>query len=220
MVNYEVDPGLLRSRVPRGVELDLWNGRCLVSLVGFQFLDTRVLGVPVPFHRDFPEVNLRFYVRRVVGDEVRRAVVFLKEIVPRRALALVANAVYNENYIALPMRTSDTGNRVEYGWSHRGRSFTLGASLDGEPALPPPDAEASFIAEHYWGYVTQRDGGTMEYRVEHPPWRVTRGKDAVFAGDATELYGADFAAILAGKASSSFVAEGSEVLVRRGVRMS
>src|SRR4051812_28207147 len=95
MINYEVNPKALVTRAPRGTEIDTWNGRCFVSIVGFQFLDTRVLGIAVPFHRDFVEVNLRFYVRRVVGDEVRRGVVFVKELVPRRALAWVANVVYN-----------------------------------------------------------------------------------------------------------------------------
>ena len=87
MVNYEVDPALVRALVPAGTELDLWSGRCLVSVVGFQFLETRVLGLALPFHRNFEEVNLRFYVRRTVGDEARRGVVFVKEIVPRRAIA-------------------------------------------------------------------------------------------------------------------------------------
>ena len=111
MVNYEVDPELLRALIPAGTELDLWFGQCLVSVVGFQFLDTRVLGLALPFHRDFEEVNLRFYVRRTVGDEVRRGVVFVKEIVPRRAIALIANAVYNEKYIALPMSRRHDGDR-------------------------------------------------------------------------------------------------------------
>src|SRR5689334_1903898 len=103
MINYEVDPGILAERTPRGTEIDTWNGRCFLSIVGFQFVDTHVLGIAIPFHRNFVEVNLRFYVRRVVGDEVRRGVVFIKELVPRRALAWVANLVYNENYQALAM---------------------------------------------------------------------------------------------------------------------
>ncbi len=119
MINYEIDPAVLQPRVPLGTELDTWNGTCLVSMVGFQFLDTRVLGVPVPFHRDFLEVNLRFYVRRAVDGVVRRGVVFVKEIVPRRALAWVANVAYNENYIALPMSSEDSGNRVAYSWTHQ-----------------------------------------------------------------------------------------------------
>src|SRR5690606_40211851 len=93
MLNYDVDPAVLRPLVPHGVELDTWEGRYLVSVVGFQFLDTRLLGVPVPFHRDFDEINLRFYVRRRADDGWRRGVVFVKEIVPRRALAAVARAV-------------------------------------------------------------------------------------------------------------------------------
>src|SRR5690349_10650745 len=90
IANYEVDPALLSSRVPGGTELDLQDGHCFVSLVGFMFLETRVLGVPIPFHVNFEEVNLRFYVTRRLQGETRRAVCFVKEIVPRAVIAAVA----------------------------------------------------------------------------------------------------------------------------------
>src|SRR5579864_4477520 len=96
MLNYEIDPNLLREYVPAGVELDQWNGHTFMSLVGFSFLNTKVLGLPIPFHRNFEEVNLRFYVRRNTRNEIRRGVVFIKEIVPRWAIAFVARSVYGE----------------------------------------------------------------------------------------------------------------------------
>lgn len=223
MANYEVDPALLAPLVPRGTALDLWSGRCLVSVVGFQFLDTRVLGVGVPFHRDFEEVNLRFYVRRSVAGDVRRGVVFVKEIVPRRALAWVANAVYNERYVALPMahedRTAEPSRRLAYRWRHRGRWNELAMTLAGDAALPDPSSEEAFVTEHYWGYTAQRDGGTLEYQVEHPRWRVWRAVDAALDGDVASLYGAGFAPFLSARPSSCFVADGSAVVVRRGTRL-
>src|ERR1700732_1019484 len=103
MLNYAADPQVLMPRVPAGTELDFFDGQTFVSLVGFRFLDTKVLGIPIPFHRDFDEVNLRFYVQRNSGSEFRRGVVFIREIVPKRAIAAVARRVYNEKYIALPM---------------------------------------------------------------------------------------------------------------------
>lgn len=113
MFNYAVEPSLLEAYVPRGTELDEWNGTTYVSLVGFLFVNTRVLGIAVPGHRTFEEVNLRIYVRRRVGGELRRAVTFIREIVPRRAIAMVARAAYNEPYVALPMR-----HRCETGMYH------------------------------------------------------------------------------------------------------
>lgn len=219
MINYEIDPDALQPRVPRGTEVDTWDGRCFISMVGFQFLDTRVLGISVPLHRHFVEVNLRFYVRRLVGDEVRRGVVFVKELVPRRALAWVANAVYNENYLALVMSHKDSGDRIEYSWIHRGRPHAMSLCVAGEPYRPLAESEESFITEHYWGYVTQRDGSTVEYQVEHPPWRVWRGHDPKLDCDAAALYGEEFAPALLGKSSSCFLAEGSAIVVRRGVRI-
>lgn len=228
MLNYEVDPSLLEPHVPRGTTLDLWRGRALVSMVGFRFLRTRVLGLPIPFHQDFDEVNLRFYVRyRTPEGEDRRGAVFISEIVPRRAIAWVARAFYNESYRALPMRHavslpiapgSDAGEAA-YEWKLGGRYHRLAARVSGEPALPPEDSEERFITEHYWGYSAQRDGSTVEYGVEHPPWRVWIADDAEFACDVAALYGSGFVEPLGRPPSSAFVAEGSPVIVRKGRRL-
>jgi uncharacterized protein YqjF (DUF2071 family) len=221
MVNYEVDPALLRALVPAGTELDLWSGRCLVSVVGFQFLETRVLGLAMPFHRHFEEVNLRFYVRRTVDGEVRRGVVFVKEIVPRRAIAWIAKAVYNEKYIALATSHGDAtidGRRtLSYGWRFQGAWCRLAVTLEGGSFVPADDSEEAFVTEHYWGYTTQRDGSTLEYKVEHPRWNVWKGSDPELICDTAALYGPAFGSFLSGPPTSCFVADGSAVIVRRGV---
>src|SRR5258708_22903902 len=104
MLNYEVDASLLLRFVPAGTEIDRWKGRVFASLVGFRFLKTKLLGfLPIPMHSNFEEVNLRFYVRRHVGEEVRRGVVFIRELVPPRPIAFVARTFYKENYVALPI---------------------------------------------------------------------------------------------------------------------
>jgi uncharacterized protein len=221
MVNYEVDPALLGPRVPAGTELDVFSGRCFVSIVGFQFVDTRVLGVAIPFHKDFEEVNLRFYVKRLTGGQVRRGVVFVKEIVPRRAIAWVANALYNEKYVALAMshqqQTTDRRRTLSYSWRHNGTWSRLGVTFDGEPYLPEESSEEAFITEHYWGYTAQRDGSTREYQVEHPRWNVWQVQDLELACDVATLYGAEFARFIGSRPSSCFVADGSAVVVRRGL---
>lgn len=221
MLNYEVDPALLGKLVPPGTDLDTFAGRTFVSMVGFQFLDTRVLGVPIPFHRNFDEVNLRFYVRRVAGEGIRRGVVFVKEIVPRAAIAWVARRVYNENYVALAMEHEDeVGHaaepRVAYRWRYLGQSHHLAVRVGGSSYLPDEASEESFITEHYWGYARQRDGTTLEYRVEHPRWGVWRASQAELDCDVAGLYGAEFAPYLSRPPSSAFLAEGSAVTVRRG----
>lgn len=223
MANYEVDPAILRNRVPAGTEIDLWSGRCFVSVVGFMFLDTRIMGIPVPFHRNFEEVNLRFYVTRTVDGEIRRGAVFVKEIVPRRAIVWVANGLYNENYVAHPMAHDDatTGSvrTVTYRWRDGSEWSRVKASLHGAPYFPDDTSVEAFITEHYWGYSAQRDGSTMEYQVEHPRWKVWRASDLELECDVASLYGPEFVPFLAGTPSSCFVAVGSEVVVRRGVRL-
>jgi uncharacterized protein len=219
MLNYEVDPQVLVRHVPAGTELDTWNGRTFVSVVGFRFLETRVLGVPVPFHVNFEEVNLRFYVRRKAEDGWRRGVVFVKEIVPRRAIALVARLAYAENYVCHEMRHSVEPASVSYGWKRGGAWEGLTASISGSPTLPGDDEEETFITEHYWGYSRLSDGESVEYRVEHPRWRVWRAQHASLACDAASLYGAEFAEVLSRAPSTAFVADGSPVLVRLGRRL-
>ena len=224
MLNYEVDPALLLPFVPAGTELDRWNGKIFVSLVGFQFLKTRVFDIAIPFHSNFDEVNVRFYVRRCVEGEVRRGVVFIREIVPRWAIAAVARTVYNENYVALPMSHEirsivDGGLAATYRW--RAASGWCGIKLEtaGEPSLPADGSHEQFIAEHYWGYAAQPDGGCVEYRVEHPSWRVWNTRSAEFNGDTQELYGKELAAVLRGTPASALLAEGSQVTVMRGRRV-
>jgi uncharacterized protein YqjF (DUF2071 family) len=232
MLNYEIDPAVLHSRVPRGTELDRREGKTYVSVVGFMFLRAKVLGVPVPFHRNFEEVNLRFYVRREVNGEVRRGVAFIKELVPRWAIATLARLVYNENYVSLPMRHAIDGfdprgngdephvdPSVVYRWKLAGRWNSIRLHAAG-PAQPlEPGSLEEFIAEHYFGYCTQRDGGTIEYRVEHPPWHVWQAADAQLDCDVSQLYGPEFVDVLSRSPDTAFLADGSEVAVYRPTRL-
>ncbi len=225
MINFEINPEVLKPFVPRGTELELWNGRTYVSVVGFRFLNTRVLGVPIPFHRDFDEINLRFYVQRHAQDGCRRGVVFIKEIVPRWMISCVAHAAYNENYVTRRMRSQlvppkpERSGRVCYEWKHCGRWNRLAGVIAGEPAFTGADSEETFITQHYWGYTPQRDGGTIEYEVEHSPWRVWQTTDVEFDIDPAGEYGDLFVGTLKRQPSSVFVAEGSGIVVRKGLRI-
>lgn len=223
MLNFRVDPGLLEAYVPRGTRLDTWRGDAWLSLVGFRFLDTRIFGVPIPGFRDFPEVNLRFYVRPETDD--RRAVVFLKEIVPRRAVAWTARALYNEPYVArtmmseAPREPTQWPGPVAYGWRHEGRWNRFGITPKGRPLPVVRGSDAEFITEHYWGYTRQRDGGTIEYAVDHEPWLVWPTESIQYDVDAAAEYGPAVAAALGKPPDSAFLADGSAILVGRPRRL-
>jgi uncharacterized protein YqjF (DUF2071 family) len=209
VLNFEVDRDLLKPWIPPSTELDLWNGVALVSVVGFQFLNTRVLGAAIPFHRDFDEVNLRFYVRGTEG----RGVVFIREFVPKPAVSIIANTLYGEHYATARMRhTIDrTPDRVhaEYTWNWRGRQSSISVEAAGEPTLPEEGSADAFIFEHYWGY------GKSTYQVEHPPWRTYRVTGARLDVDGDSVYGAGFGEVLATPPVSAMLAEGSAVSVFR-----
>lgn len=224
MLNYEVPAEILAPYVPAGTELDSFDGKTLVSMVGFMFLDTRLKGVPVPFHRNFEEVNLRFYVRRETENEVRRGVVFIKEIVPKPALAFVARVAYNENYVSMPMEhklpEGDASGTVAYRWKTQKGWNGLSVEPKGDWYLPPEGSMAEFITEHYWGYARQRDGSTVEYRVTHPQWELKETSASSFECDVADLYGESFAPYLKGKPDSALLAKGSEVSVYGGEPLS
>lgn len=225
MLNYEVDPRLLAPFVPSGTELDKWNGKVFVSLVGFRFLKTKLFGIcSIPLHTNFEEVNLRFYVQRREGSELRRGVTFIREIVPRRAIAFVARTFYHENYIALPMAHEiralpDQRMAVAYKWRGGKRWNTISVETHGSPETPLAGSVEQFIAEHYWGYAAQPDGGCVEYHVTHPAWRVWQARHATFDGATEDLYGKDLAAALRVQPHSAFLAEGSDISVMRGRRL-
>lgn len=224
MLNYEVDPRLLEKYVPAGTVLDSFLGKTYVSLVGFRFCHTKLFGsLAVPNHSDFEEVNLRLYVRRKEGEESRRGVVFIAEIVPKHAIAATARLVYGENYICLPMKhsvTTDGSKRtVQYQWKVKKQWCQLSAEVIGAPQLPRDGSLEQFITEHYWGYSTQRSGGTVEYHVSHDPWRVWASAAAGFEGDATGLYGAELGCVLQSRPNSAFIADGSPVTVFKGRRL-
>jgi len=104
---------------------------------------------------------------------------------------------------------------VEYAWRWRNRWNQIKLTTSGAARMAEEGSEDQFITEHYWGYAAQRDGGCVEYRVEHPSWRVWQAGSASFDGDMEELYGRELAAVIQGKPASAFLAEGSEVSVMK-----
>ncbi len=221
LLNYVVEPPLLQPFVPQGTTLGSFHGKTYISLVGFRFCKTNLWGkFTVPLHSEFEEVNLRFYVHRRTDDELRRGVVFIKEIVPKPAIALTARLVYGENYVALPMRHKVSHEaddlEVEYSWRYRGNWSKLFARSSERPKLPAENSLEQYITEHYWGYSRRKSGSTLEYHVTHSPWLVSVASEAFFAGNARELYGKELGVVLSNRPDSAYVANGSPVEVYAG----
>ncbi|MGI9056504.1 MAG: YqjF family protein [Pyrinomonadaceae bacterium] len=219
MANYEVAPETLADRVPNGVTLDFHDGKCFVSVVAFMFLDTRVLGVPVPFHINFEEVNLRFYVKREMPEEVRRGVVFVKEIVTRFAIATVARVFYSEPYEAWKMSHAKKENELIYAWWKHDDAHSVKIEIGENLGVPAMDSHGEFIIEHYWGYTKRGAVRTDEYKVEHPKWELFDVTNYEIKLDFGKLYGAEFAFLNNEKPHSVFMAKGSEVAVYKGAKI-
>jgi len=223
ILNYEVDPSVLKKYIPPKTELDTYNKKTFVSMVGFQFNKTLLKNIPIPFHYNFEEINLRFYVRHKSEDEWRRGVVFIKEIVPRAAIAYLANKLFNENYISLPTKhliNNEKNGRdtrqIRYMWKFKHQWNYIYVIPKGEQKPLIEGSIEEFITEHYWGYSIQNDNSTMQYQVEHPKWRVWDTAEEGLNCNIESLYGAEFSKFIKGRPHSSMLAEGSAVKVYEG----
>lgn len=219
MLNYEVNPQILEPYMPAYTVPDLWQGKALVSMVGFMFCDTRVMGIKWPGYVNFEEVNLRFYVKHFDGKEWKRGAVFVSEIVPKKIIPLIANNLYNEHYKAMPMRhhvepVGGQQTRYTYEWRLNGRWNKLAASISNDFRPIETDSAEEFIFEHYWGYNRIHGTKTLEYQVEHEAWQIASVSDAVFDADIVGLYDAAFEPYLSQPPFSAFFAKGSAVNVR------
>jgi len=219
LAQYAVPQEILSKYLPPNTVLDDWQGKYYVSLVGFMFLDVKLRGFNIPFHTNFEEVNLRFYVKFKEGNIWKRGVVFIKEIVPKPAITFVANTLYKENYQTLPMKhlwvEQEHQLEVNYYWKNKNwHNFSVTADPEAKEILI--DSEEEFITEHYWGYTKIGLNRTSEYGVEHPRWEAYPVRDYTINVDFGINYGADFTFLNQAKPDSVMLAEGSEIRVLKG----
>ncbi|MFA7383633.1 MAG: DUF2071 domain-containing protein [Desulfurivibrionaceae bacterium] len=222
LLNYEVNPSLLAPRLPTYTELDFYDHRAFVSLIGLHFSKPRIYGLPLPFYREYAQVNLRFYVRRrIERGNWRRGVVFIGQIVPHLPVAWAARSLFHENAVARNMdeaNLSQSRNAMttEYGWRSGGQRYFIRAVYPDHPVLPEPGTVEEFLLERYWGYTRQQDGGCLEYRFSHPPWRICKAVEAETSPGLGDFYGPPFAGLFGKQPNSAFAANGSEVVLSRG----
>jgi uncharacterized protein len=215
MINYEVEPEVLQPYLPAGIELDLFEGKAYVSLVAFHFLKTKVGGIGFPFHKDFEEVNLRFYVKYKENNEWKRGVVFISEIVPKRMIVWVARVFYREKYTYAPMKSTideSEKRKLFFSWGE-GMPYSIEVLTSSFIQPMPAGSKEEFIFEHYWGYTSLPGNRTGEYKVEHPSWNTYPVIDCKVKADFKQLYGNDFSFLNHKSPDSVFVAEGSPVNV-------
>jgi uncharacterized protein len=218
MANYIIDPALLFPLVPKGTLLDFWENDCYISLVGFMFDNSKLNGIPIPFHQSFEEVNLRFYVKRKEGDLIKRGVVFFREFVPQAAVTLVANGFFHEHYETIPMKHTwdikESDQHIQYTWK-KNKWHSLDIITDTKPQPLTPGSKEDFFTEHYWGYTSFKDHTTLEYFVDHHPWEVYETKSYAIEVDFEMCYGPAFGFLGNQKPSSVFLAEGSQISLQK-----
>lgn len=218
MANYVVNPAILIPYLPPGVELDFHDHLTYVSLVGFMFKGTSLFSVPIPFLGTFEEINLRFYVKRKEGNEIKRGVVFINETVPYKAVAWLANRLYKEHYIAIPTKNkidiTPLSKKVKYEWKINGEWNYISVKAVNHSEQMLGGSIEEFIFEHYYGYTKISDQASQEYKVDHPRWQVNKVTDYSIHCDFESMYGKDFSFLKNHQPDSVILAEGSPVTVQ------
>ena len=214
LINYLTDPDLLKPFLPKGCELDLFEGKACYSLVAFQFLETKVKGMQIPGYHHFPELNLRFYVR-YKGE---RGVCFIREFVPSLAVSYVAKLFYNEPYkraaMADRIRFNDDVVTAEYYLTFANQHLKVYAEGENAPYFPKEGSSEDFFKEHQLGIGRTRSDQVVTYRVNHPRWRIFPISDfGVEMSDQSFHFTDQFHLKQKTKPHSVILAEGSEITV-------
>jgi uncharacterized protein YqjF (DUF2071 family) len=213
IATWAVPPPLLENRLPPGVALDLREGNAFVSLVAFEFLNTRVFGISWPGYRNFGEINLRFYVRH--GEE--RGVVFIREFVPQRFVAWMARFRYNEPYLAAPLtvvkQDEPRSITLEYRLRFASREQRISVAAARPAFRPGEDSDEHFFKEEHWGYGTTRSGQATRYFVDHPVWEVYPIGSYHIDFDFANVYGPEWGFLGESAPMSVALAVGSAVSV-------
>jgi uncharacterized protein YqjF (DUF2071 family) len=227
MLSYAVDPALLLRWIPKPLELNFWKGKAFITLVGLMNRNVRVIGIPVPFHRSFEQVNLRFYVRRKIDEGFRHGVMFIKQVVSREVIAAAARQIYREHVISLPMKHDFQLNprrqqdrfSVQYSWKFKQEWLEIAVQTKGEAFEPKKNSLERFIVERFWGYSGLASQQVLEYHVEHPPWIVRKVEDVQLNGDLGGFYGKTIGKVLKSAPDSAFVATGSRAFLYTPVKI-
>lgn len=217
MANYEIDPEILSPFLPKGVELDLFNEKCYISLVGFMFKKTKLFNVPIPFFGNFEEINLRFYVKRKEGSVLKRGVVFINETIPYPIVAWTANKLYNEHYTVVPTKhkimEEKSLKKVKFEWLLNKKWNSIAVTTPTTSEKMKPNSLESFIYEHYYGYTKINENKTEEYKLQHPSWKISEVLDYQIICDFEAMYGKSFSVLDQTKPEAVFIADGSAVAI-------
>jgi len=225
LFNYAVAPEFLAPYLPAHTELDLHDCRYFCSLVGVRCLDLHTHGMPLWPFRNYAQVNLRFYVcRQIDAPHWRHGVVFIKQLIPHRLVAWTARRLFNERtetqrVTALVEATAEGTEQVEYRWPFQGEHCRLKTSFRPQPPCAAPEQQRLFFVERHWGYAAQRDGSTLEYRFDHPPWQVYRPLDMTSSVSVGDFFGPPFTELFRSPPDSILACRGSAVSLARGHRL-
>lgn len=175
--HWPVDAELLRSTLPPGLPLDLYDGQAWIGVVPFQMTNVGPRFVPaLPWVSAFAEVNVRTYV--TIGDKPG---VYFFSLDAESALAVAAaRSLLHLPYFTAQMDVRSDGGRVEYSSRRSGNGPPAELVARYEPVGPAFEAKAGtldyFLTERYCLYNVDSHSRAYRLEIHHLPWMLHRAQ--------------------------------------------
>lgn len=178
------DPEVVQRVLPRGLEVDTFDGAAWIGLVPFR-LTVRSPALPaLPWVSRFAEVNVRTYVR---GPDGRRGIWFLSLDADRLGAVVVARRWYRIPYVWGATRLTETARTVRYEsrrrWPEPAGAELLLTVAPSEPIAPSDVTELERFLTCRWRLYSPAPLALPATRirfvatqVEHPPWPLQRAR--------------------------------------------
>jgi len=210
---FTCNPEILKEYLPNDIELDLYQGKALFSMVAFTFSKVSFFGIKVPFHQEFGEINFRFYARSKIDNT--KGVVFIREFAPKPLIAFVANTIYNEPFyyknIKKNILQSATQKKVTYKFN-KNNEISVQAHSHSKPTQK--NSLQEFIVDRYIAFVKGRNNTTYQYKINHRPWQLHQIKKCKITIKVLELLPEVFKN---SEHITTYFVDGSAVTIQKGI---
>lgn len=219
MANYSVPSSILKKYIPHGTKLSLFNGQCYATIAGFMFLDAKIKKLKIPFNHNFEEINFRFYVENAdPAAAPQKGVVFIKEIINRPLIGIAARLIGGERYTIHPTRhvyeTQKNNLLISYHWKQE-EWFRLQVKAENRHYPFSAGSEEEFILRNHYGYTKNSNESTSKFFVEYPEWVIYPIQKYKINVDFGSLYGVEFSFLNQKVPHSVYLAEGSDILMKK-----
>lgn len=176
--HYEVDPAEIQKKLPRGLTVDLHEGKAYLGVVTLKMNDGRLNGINLPLYRPFTQVNMRTYVK--CGKE--RGIYFFSIHAGHLLGSIVAKSYLNLPYKRAKVKmTSSNGVHLVRSEAAE-KSYDIIYSPKPERVSNDPRSLEMWLTDITQSFQVNKRGKIEKMRVWHAPFEVYKA-NAQIAND-------------------------------------